>query len=164
MAWEWVAPTATAVVALGGIAATWLTARGGRESQERLQVAQHDETRKLTMRNERRQAYAEFAGEIRDWLIRSSLQGFLTSVIKGETLESREATRKVLSDMGVGITVDEALALPEVVAAVAAKRVGSVTQLAGTRWMPFGPGLRNPVRLGARSGILRLCTGMRGKE
>jgi hypothetical protein len=130
MAWQWVAPTATAVVALGGIAATWLTARGGRESQERLQVAQHDETRKLTRRNERRQAYADFAGEIREWSIRSGLQGFLTSVNKRETLESREAASKVLSDWGVGMTVDEVLALPEVVAAVAAKRVGSVSQLA----------------------------------
>ena len=74
MAWEWVAPTATAVVALGGIAATWLTARGGRESQERLQDAQRDETRKLTMRDERRQAYADFVGEVREWRIRSNLQ------------------------------------------------------------------------------------------
>ena len=88
MAWEWVAPTATAVVALGGIAATWLAAKGGLESQERLQVARRDETRTMTMRNERRQAYADFVGEVREWRIRSNLQGtIMTAKRDGQVVE-----------------------------------------------------------------------------
>jgi hypothetical protein len=130
MAWEWVAPTATAVVALGGIAATWLTARGGRESQERLQAAQRDEARKMTMRTERRQAYADFAGEVREWRIRSSLQGVFTPIVEKQASEFREAVAKILSEDKVDMTVDHALADPGVMAALARKHARSVAHIA----------------------------------
>jgi hypothetical protein len=131
MAWEWVAPTATAVVALGGIAATWLTAKGGRDSQERLQVAQRDETRKLTMRNERQQVYADYAGVVREWQIRSSLQGTFTPEVERQTLVVREAASKMLSELRSDITVDQWLATPGAMARVTAMHAASATHVAG---------------------------------
>lgn len=55
MAWEWVGPTATAIVGLGGLTATWRVARLGGDQQVSISV-----------RQDRRQAYVELIESLRD--------------------------------------------------------------------------------------------------
>lgn len=74
MAWEWVAPTVTGVVALAGIGSTFVTASRGRSHAERL-AAQGHERVEATSREARRQerlasAYVEvldIAQQIGQW-------------------------------------------------------------------------------------------------
>jgi hypothetical protein len=96
MAWEWVAPTATAVVALGGIAATWLTARGGRQTQMNLQSAQHLETRRLVEHDNRRSAYIRFAGEARELYRLVLLQNVLNELADGKRAEIKDSVYESL--------------------------------------------------------------------
>lgn len=45
MAWEWVAPTAGALVGLGGLSAGWFTARSSRRHEERMAELRHRDER-----------------------------------------------------------------------------------------------------------------------
>ena len=58
MAWEWVAPTGTVVVALAGIGATLRTAAQGRAHAERLATENHTQAHQEMLRRERLQVYA----------------------------------------------------------------------------------------------------------
>ena len=64
MTWEWVAPTATAVVGLAGIAATWLTARASRIDQRNIILSQYEQTGKATLQGMRREAYARLLADL----------------------------------------------------------------------------------------------------
>lgn len=129
MAWEWVAPTATAVVGLGGITATWLTARGGRQAQERLQESQRQENRALTLPQERRAAYGEFVAQLRTWQVRSSIQSKFTPLARKDDATKRDAIAKALEEGGWDFTVEQAMLIPEVAAVAEAQRAKSVAHL-----------------------------------
>jgi predicted LPLAT superfamily acyltransferase len=64
MSSEWVAPTATAIVGLAGIAATWLTARSGRRDQQTLFEKQHQEAKEAALREAHRHSFAALSGTI----------------------------------------------------------------------------------------------------
>lgn len=59
MAWEWVAPTVTGVVALAGIGATLRTAAQARSHAERLATENHGRAREEMLRQERLRLYAD---------------------------------------------------------------------------------------------------------
>jgi hypothetical protein len=83
MSSQWVAPTATAIVGLAGIAATWLTARSGRRDQQALFERQYQEDREAALRDARRNAFV-------------ALTGTITSIIwygTGQTPKIRESFR-----------------------------------------------------------------------
>jgi hypothetical protein len=64
MSSEWVASTATAIVGLAGIAATWLTARSSRHDQQTMLERQHQETREAELREARRSSFTALSGTI----------------------------------------------------------------------------------------------------
>jgi hypothetical protein len=72
MAWEWVSPIATATVGLGGIAATWLTARAARIDQTKLLRAQLEESRAAALRDARRESFAALSANISDLITYAS--------------------------------------------------------------------------------------------
>ncbi|WP_306214586.1 hypothetical protein [Actinoplanes sp. RD1] len=57
MAWEWVAPVATAVAGASGAAFTWLAGRQGREHMERLAARSEKAAGEARLWQERRDAY-----------------------------------------------------------------------------------------------------------
>lgn len=77
MAWEWVAPVASAAVGITGIAATFLTGRQGREAQKASQEQQFREHRLRELTNARRVLYARFLGEVRQFSLLSGAQSVI---------------------------------------------------------------------------------------
>lgn len=59
VAWEWVAPAGTVVVALGGIGATVLTAAQARKHAEHLATENHRRAHQDALRQERLKVYAD---------------------------------------------------------------------------------------------------------
>lgn len=59
MAWEWVAPTVTGVVALAGLGATLSTAAQARKHAEHLATENHVRARQEMLRQERLRLYAD---------------------------------------------------------------------------------------------------------
>jgi hypothetical protein len=64
VAWEWVGPTATAVVGLAGILATWRVSRGQGAVQVKLLRQEHHEQRRRELLAERRRVYSAMIGEL----------------------------------------------------------------------------------------------------
>jgi hypothetical protein len=66
MAWEWVAPTATAVAAVSGVFFTWLTGRQGRDQVERMTHRAEETALRDRLVQDRREAYFAIlrAGEV----------------------------------------------------------------------------------------------------
>ncbi|MGK5741539.1 hypothetical protein [Micromonospora sp. URMC 103] len=62
MAWEWLNPVTTAVVAVTGVAGTVWAATVGRRAQTEVAKAQSDATLRLALLEEKRLLYAEFLG------------------------------------------------------------------------------------------------------
>ena len=80
MAWEWVAPVASASVGIVGIAATYLTGRQARESQQAAQREHFRENRQRELANAQRVLYAKFIGALRELSLLSSAQGVVDDV------------------------------------------------------------------------------------
>lgn len=59
MAWDWVYPVGTVVVALAGIGATLLSAAQARSHAERLATAEQERARQEMLRQDRLKAYAD---------------------------------------------------------------------------------------------------------
>lgn len=59
MAWDWVAPAGTVVVALAGIGATLCTAAQGRKHAEHLATEGHDRAHEEVLRQERLKVYSD---------------------------------------------------------------------------------------------------------
>jgi hypothetical protein len=76
MTLEWIAPTATAVVGLAGIAATWLTARASRIDQRNMMLAQHSRESEGALRETRRNAYSAFLADLYRVFYSTSFVGF----------------------------------------------------------------------------------------
>lgn len=58
MAYEWVAPVATATTGIAGIAGTWLTGRSAGRTQVTLLREEHSRERESETRKERRESFA----------------------------------------------------------------------------------------------------------
>jgi hypothetical protein len=75
MVWDWVAPTATGLVGLAGIAATWNSGKRARETQFELARSQHASALDQTLLTERRLIYARYLGALMELRLAASIAG-----------------------------------------------------------------------------------------
>ena len=68
MAWEWAAPTATAVTAVSGFIATVVVSRTGTKAQRELQSDRHQRDMADKVRNEKMEAYISFLAQVDEGL------------------------------------------------------------------------------------------------
>lgn len=66
MAWEWVAPVATALVGVAGVAGTWRASKNASDVQVQLLRDEHASQQSKQTRTERREAYVAFLSFLRE--------------------------------------------------------------------------------------------------
>lgn len=116
MAWEWVGPTATALVGIVGMASTFWTGKEQRETQFRVIQSQHRADVALEERKEKRQLFARFLGTIGQFLYDYRIRDTLSKAMErrdsdvvellDDRLSSDPTLAKKLEDMHPGITAD----------------------------------------------------------
>jgi hypothetical protein len=126
MSWEWVGPTATAVVGVVGISATWATARGQQKAQMRMQQREHREARNKELRADRRRLYAAMIGELH--AVESMLLAAQSDTVEGLSGAEGLARMQTLWRLGGEVTLVSSPAVYQATVDATANALGALAE------------------------------------